>query len=539
MELVRGGRSLRITFSDIAERRAYLRIPPASRVKLAKMAGAPWNTQDPDAELSDEQKEFLMRPERTVCLEAGTGGGKSMMCGIRAGCALLLPFNQVGILGDRYDHAAKEFRYAYLFIRELFKGHLGLFPRLQYVSQPGRHEYHITTLWNSWMLGCSMDSQEGAAVLGETLNMAILCEGSQISTRVLNRRILRATDRAIVRRRGFKHVRETGYLLAFTTPDQLEGAAAEMIEQRVKLTKGKLEKLQYGRVRWEDSFYAKRGVPSTMNPSFSPSVLEGRRLTMSEWEFQEVYGGVASPASGRVYSHFSMTKHVFRDYPETEKLREMRFGLGIDTGETFAAVLVGLDPKMVAWVMGEHYGRKTSTEEDAAGITVLLQGFFERLGYTKMETIWDRLDLCVVDPSSPFKIDLMEQLPGMDLSTPFWDMGGFDQLPTVLHMNALMQNDQIMVHEDCTELLEERRKWIWKSQRSQARKGHFFERAPIKEHDHGSDAERYIVLSLRTYGPLGADAPPPDANRGGRMRVGDDLLELMERASEGEVIWAG
>ena len=495
------GKSIRVSFRDVLERHAFLRFPPEAKIKLAQKAGAPWNDQDPNAELSDDQKSYLSRRERIVCMEAGTGAGKSMMCGIEIACEFLLPYGKVGVLGDRYDHVGKEFRYAWLFITNLFRNRMSLILRCVCITQPERHAYHMVSIWGSWAIGCSLESSEGKAVLGETLTLGILCEGSQIGIRILNTKILRATDRALVRRSGFPFVRETGRLIGYTTPNQADGAVAELIEQREKMTRGKLERLRYGAVQWEDTFYAIRGVPSTMNPGFSGTVLAARKSTMSKQEYDEVYHGIAAPASGRVYKKFNAVRHTFRDFPSVDRLRAMRYGIGIDTGAIYAAILVGMEECGKFWVFGEYYGKADNSPNNASGTTQMILDHMSLLGYQTEAAACGRISLCVIDKTSQFKIDLSDLMPHLTIEDPFRENGEpFDLGPTIEDMDWLMENDRLFVSDECAELLEEFKKWVWKSSATPGRKGTIVIKEPIKGFDHGLDAMRYIILSMIAQG---------------------------------------
>lgn len=498
--------TIRVSFRDIASRRAFIRLPPEAKVKLAKRAGAPWSEVNPDADLSEEQKDVLRKRERTGVIEGGTGLGKSMLGGIECGCALMLPFDRASFIGDKFDHVGKEFYYTWRFMRALFKGHPAAFTKLEYIRRKDYHVYVCNTIWGSTFIPLSMDQDAGGSALGEFIHFVGLCEGSQISVRVLDTKILRAADRALQKRPGCSSdVRETGFVRAFTTPDGAEGSARELVERAQRETKGRLERLAYRAAGFIGSFFH-LVAKSTMNPQFSTNVMAHRKRTMTPQSYAEVYGGEAAPHAGRVYP-LIQSRHV-RPFPTPAEMRAMRFGLGIDTGNNYAAVLVGLDPKRRLWALGEHYEAKVGIADKLTGTDEMLCRVFGRMGIeakTQEETLRiasRMLDILIWDRSSQFKTEISEHFPDVACCDPYRAEGIFDLLPTIDQMLEMLKNDQCLVVDECEDGLTEFNKYIWQQRPSPARKGYFVERKPIDDFNHWLDAWRYVCIPLFQEGPL-------------------------------------
>lgn len=530
-----------VTCQDLADGTAFIQYGPEGRIKLLEAAGAPWSDTNPEAKLSERQREWQQHRERIKILHGGSGAGKSVVGAGDCIVATMVPHSIVGAIGAMFDNVEKDFRYIDRGFRKLFP-HEEAFVRIACISRHNYHDFEVSTLWGSECFGYSMESNDGRSALGETLHHATICEGAQLSAHIMNTRILRALDRAVMRRPGISYVRETGTLSIPTTPDAQRGAgcAVELINERRRSTKRDLGKLKYGRVPYVSSFWLCESAV-TDNPDYNPDVVAERRLTMKKHEFEEVYLGKMTNATGRVYHQFSDVDHV-KPMPRREELCQMRFGLGVDTGTTFAAVLAGVAPDKRVWILAEAVTEKETVPASARATIEMLQAVLPYDFKGDVERMMARIDMHIMDPASPVKVDLEECIPGFHFESPTRGQGKFELIPTVSQVGEMFANDRLWVVDSCDWFLDEIRQYVWKSTRSPARQGQFMVREPAKDGDHALDAARYVVIPLAEAGPL--DKPTQEDTRDAmtalaHRRIFEPLRKVLDNAHRRGGVWVG
>ncbi len=500
-----GETTIKVSPRDLIERRAYVRINGEAKIKLAHMAGAPWWDKDPNAKLHDLQRECLTRRERQKIIHGASRLGKSVLGGTEALIEAMLPGTSCAIVAARYDHVSHEFQYVHAGMRKLFGKVPQAFKRLIYRHSQNYHDYECSTIWGSRVRGFSTDSDDGAALLGQAFTRVILGEGSHISQHILETKVMRAIDGALMKRKDGVSI-ETGYLSIYTTPKGYEGCSASEFERIKKAGKGQLDAFHYGKVPFAQTAYV-REANILENPAYDKRVYEARRKTLSKAAFEEQYQGKMTFASGRIYSEFNEDRHS-RPLPPIAKIREMRLGVGIDTGAYFGAILAGIDRDNIGWILGETYTQKVNITESCEELNeMIVQILGPVFDVHEFAPLAERIELWNVDPASQHKIEIIDNLD-VSLSTPTRGQGQFDLIPTIDQVRDLWREDRLFLSDDCSWTLDQLRKYIWKTVKSVGSKNAPTVKEPRKSYDHLCDALRFIIVPLMELGPY-TDPPPP------------------------------
>lgn len=549
--------TISVSFQDILDRRAYIRLDGEARVKLAHMAGAPWNDKAPDAKLHDLQQEVVHRREREKIVHGGSRLGKSVLGGVEAICELMLPFSKLAVVAQRYDHVGAEWQYVYRGMLNLFDGRRHAFKRLIFKHQANYHDYDCETIWGSRGRGYSVESDDGAALLGQEFSRVILGEGSHISQEILEKRVLRALDGWLMQStEGL--IREGGYLSIYTTPKGFEGCSAAEWERVMKQTKRRPELLHYGRTDFASSVWI-REASVLENPFYDRNVYEARKRSVGKAAFSEQWEGKMTFKTGRVFKSYDEDIHL-RPAPDPAELRTMRLGVGIDTGAYTGLVLAGIGRDSRMWALAETYTQQRTIDESldefrrevvrALAPALLPDWFVDPDGDLEtvqeaFEKLLPRIDVWSVDPASQHKLEIMANLGDIALATPVGIEGGkLELIPSVEAMDEWFKAGLVRVADHCTDLDDQLRRYIWKQKKAAGRGA---ARAPVvieprKEYDHLVDALRFILVMLKTMGPL--EEPPPPITikeaweRAQRERIFGPLREMMRRARQAEGHWA-
>lgn len=545
-------RYIEVSFRDIVEGRAYIRLNGEARVKLAHMAGAPWNDRIPDAKLHDMQQEVLKREERTKLVHGASRLGKSVLGGCEGICEAMIPGSKLAVVAQRYEHVGAEWQYIYRGLRKLFEGHPQAFKRLAFKSQAAYHVYEFETIWGSRGQGFSVESDEGASLLGREFSRVILGEGSHISQEILEKRILRAIDGWLIQDQS-RAFRRGGYLSIYTTPRGYAGCSAALWEAVTK--RGNPEDFHVGKVPWPETVWL-RAADILENPYYSREVYEARRKTMDPKAFAEQYQGKMVFRTGMVFREFEEARHVVPT-PPPEAIRSMRLGVGFDTGAYTGVVLVGIDPDRRKWVLGETYTvqrtlRDTLSEFRRMLVEVLGPAFQVSLPREEAPEAWeeafeelkDQVDVWVVDPASQHKLEIIEEL-GVSLSDPHGLEGGKLQLfPSIDLVNDWFAADKAFIAETCDVLVDQIRKYVWKHRKAPTRGASTppVVVEPRKEYDHLIDAMRFVWVMLEFLGPrprpARAISTAEAAELARRERIFGPLKDILGRAEQMGGIWS-
>lgn len=477
-----------ITWPDIFMGHAEVIIPPEGIIKLAHMAGAPWNKTDPHARLSPLQEEIIMAPERVKVVFGGSRGGKSIAGACIALGQLLIPNSSIALIGANYEHCAKEFGY-------LWEGFFRLFPRsacteAQFVTRSPHFSMRLSTVWGSRVQVYSVLAKEGSQVLGNEFDLAVLCEAAQFSHDVYSNKVERALLGRAKRRTHGGYLRRTGRSVLLTTPKGLGGASYDLYNRALQRTKGNLGKLLLANgAEWFDSFYFKQCDVRELNPSYPLEAFEAARRNLPRKDFEEQFLGKAVVRTGLVYSSFREDAHVIprAQWPSHEELRHSTFGIGIDTGNNFAAILACITPAGKIYVLGEAFEVGQNTAGNAEAVLRMVQEVLDPIFPDPKSAV----SLWAIDVNSQNILDLQDAL-GVDF---FYQK--YDLLDSIGHVDLQMGQGKVLFDEDLTWLLHEMRGYRFKA-RKEAAPG--TKDKPTGE-DHCLDAMRYIVMPLLEQGP--------------------------------------
>lgn len=532
-------KQLKVSLRDVINQRAYIRFSPDAKIALCHKAGAPWAEKNPNAQLSDLQKQVLSRRERHKIIHGASRLGKSVLGGCEGIIDMMLPFQKVAYVAARYDHVAAEWQYLYKGLKNLFGDRAQAFQRIVYKHQANYHEYDVHTIWGSRARGYSVEVDEGEVLLGQEFTRVICGEGSRIPVAVGDKRIKRAIDGALMNNETLR--KETGYLSIYTTPSGYDGLSSSEWDKIEKQTRGKLERLHYGRVAFAESYWV-READALENPAYDRAVYEARKREMDPAAFDEQYRGLRVHTTGRVYREFREGLHVV-SMPDKDHIKTMRFGIGIDTGSCFGAVLKGVDAERVLWTLGEVYTEKSHIRESCLEvrhmIEAVLGSVFDTTEYARLA---DLIDIWVIDPASQHKTEVSEYLGDICLELPGRNMGRFELLPTIDQMRQLMEQGRNMVADSCENWIDQAKKWTWKRTKTGNSAGGMIAiREPIKAFDHVLDADRFVTIPLEELGPRTEPLPSvslKDAvKQEQRERIFGPLRDMLQRGEDQGGTW--
>lgn len=479
--------------SDIVDRHAYTRIEGDALVRLAELAGAPWSDEDSGAQLGEEQKSILRRTERAIIIEAGSRGGKSVLSACFGLSELLQPNRSVAIVGARADHAKKEFGYICQGMRNLFGSKLNdVCPIFKNVYYGHNYSMSIETIWGSICEGFTLARDEGARALGAEFDMIILAEGSRIDPAIYYNKLVRALGgRAKARKKG-GHIRRTGRTIGMSSPNELEGATYAIVQAAKKQTKNDIEKLQAETCdSWLDSLYYKRMSVIDLNPAYPPEVYDAevRRLIAAgrKKDVDEQFLGIARARTGLIYSKFNDDLVV--PLPDTNAIKAMNIGIGIDTGHHFAAVLCGVDTNSDSWCLGEYYDVGCTIREGVQGI--------KRMYEDVLRKKFEREDLVeiIVDRASQHKRELQEAGLNVDFHPQNLNLE-----ITCDQVNQRFATRSLWISDTCTETISDLEGYQVMAKLTGG--SHANKKLYAKGRNHLLDALRYILLRLW-------EMPPP------------------------------
>jgi len=503
-----------VSFEDVVEGRAYLRIPFWGKLLLAHWAGAPWNDTDTRYGLHSMQVEVIARNEREKIVRGASRLGKSVLGGVDLVEEAMLPGSSFAVVAARYDHVAHEWQYLYRGLKRLFQGRTQAFKSLKNIHRQNYYNFVCETIWGSKGRGVSTDADDGAQLLGWEATRLVLGEGSHVSKDILEKKALRALDGALKRSKdGFS--RETGRLSIYTTPKEHEGCSASEEDRILKQTSHEPEKLWYGRVPFAETAWI-REASILENPAYPREVFEARRRSLSTAAFEEQYMGKRGFSSGMVLREFRADHHV-RPAPPADIIRGMRLGLGIDTGVHFAAGLAGVARDGTMWGLGEVYTERQTIgdnlEETKEMVTEVLGPVF---GLKSFEALKDRVEFWVPDPASQHKLEI-EDILDVDLVMPTNSQvttsakGRLELIPSLDLMRTWLQASKLFFADDLIITQDQIQKYVWKQMKTT---GGFkgskppVIREPRKEYDHLIDAFRFVLLMLAEAGPLEVEPAP-------------------------------
>lgn len=543
--------TITVTPADLAERRAYVRYGPEARIKLCHMAGAPWSDRDPTAQLHKLQRECLSRPEREKIIHGASRLGKSVLGGCEAIIEAMQPGGKLAVVAGRYDHVAHEWQYLDKGMKRLFRGTgQNAFLRLKFVHRPSQHDYDLETIWGSKARGYSVESDDGAALLGQEFTRMVLGEGSHVPHEIFEKKALRALDGALMEDATGRS-REAGYVSVYTTPKGYEGCSAAEWDRIKKQTKNEPRNLWYGLVPFAKSCWV-REANILENPAYNREVFEARKATMSKAAFEEQYEGKMTFKTGRVLAEFDEDVHVRIPW-EAEAIRGMQLAIGIDTGAYFGAVLCGLrsddDGIWHRAVLDEVYTEQRTIGESCAEVKeMVVRNLMEAFDLREMELddAWNRIvdnnviEVWAVDPASQHKLEIVEEFGGgIALTSPPGVEGGkLELIPSLDILRAWIEAGTVNVSDSCQNLIDQIRRYVWKQTKAAGTKNAPVIVEPRKAYDHLIDALRFALFALQVEGPR--EAPPPAITvkeaweRAQKERIFGPLRDVLQEAKEWE-----
>lgn len=475
-------------------------------MNLLHKAGAPWAERAPDARLSEFQKTTLRRQERHCIVHGGSRLGKSVLGGGLGICELMLPGTFTAFIAARYEHVNDEWKHFAAGLKKLFGDHQFAFTRWVHKAQQNYYAFEVETAWGSRAVGYAVDVDEGEVLLGKEFSRIIVGEGSRVSAEISENRIKRALDGRLMNNALRE---ESGYLTIFTTPDGYDGLSSYEWDRVERKTKGDLSKAHYGRVPFAETYWLCE-ASVLENPAYDRKVFDARQreaeASGDTAAFDEAYRGLRTYATGRVFREFKDSAHRV-EAPSINELRHMRFGVGIDTGACFGAVLAGLDREGCLWWLGEVYTEKRHIRDSCARVREMVLDILGPVYDTAdFEALLEAVELWVVDPASQHKTEVSEYLGDAPIEHPARGQGKFDLIPTIDQLRQVMHEDKFKLVLDCSTTYDQIKKWTWKRTKTGEKNKLIVVREPVKGHDHLLDAGRFVSIPLMELGPT-KDSP--------------------------------
>jgi hypothetical protein len=495
-----------VTFKDVAEGRAFVRLPFVSKLLLCHWAGAPWADKNPNAHLHGLQTETIAHKEREQIVHGASRLGKSVLGGCKAICGVHVPKRKGAVAAANYMHVGHEWQYLYKGMKRLWAGHPQAIKRLTFKNQHNYFDFDCEVIWDTRFIGISLENEEGGAALGREITDLILGEGSHISKYIFETKLLRAADGALMGLGSFDSWLDIGTVSIFTTPKETQGCSASEWERVMKQTRRQPELLHFGRVPWAQTVWI-REASILENPAYDRRVFQARKATLTARAFDEQYLGKMGNASGRVYSALVDGHHV-RPRPAPEVIRGMKLAVGWDTGAFTAASLVGIMKDRTRWILGEVQTEKVTLSESVRAMKEMLVEVLQPVFLTDdPEQLISCVEVWAIDPASQHKLDLIELL-GDEIGLEY--PNAKDQrslLDTTNKLNEWFELDQLFIAEECELTVEQYQKWLWKVTKKRGTDLVII-KEPETGNDHLCDGSRFGLLCLDNHGPYITPPPP-------------------------------
>lgn len=399
---------------------------------------------------------------RFIIGAAGARFGKSMAAGAEIAAELLLrPGARIWCVGPQYELADREFTWALEHLGKLaIKGQ----PVLDFarVTTAARGSRKITFEWGSY---CQTKSTEKpSSLLGEELDMIVLCEASQIAREPWER-MLRA-------RLGPRH----GRLLALSTPNADSGLFREFFQN------GK-----DGKPDWESFQF------STLdNPYFSRDEYEIAQKELDEKVFKEQYQGEFVSRRGKVFDLQDV--HIVEELPADLVNWPVFRGFQAGYQNPLAVIWVAISPSREFWVFDELY---------------LTQALWRDVSGQIAEKTKGRRVICSLSDYRDEKIK--EDLSAIGINARANDEKKYTKgIATLRRIQALQSvmkprengRSRLIVHKNCQGLIKELQECKWPDpQKEQAEKAEI--ELPLTKYLQAVSALSYVVAFVE--GARGVD----------------------------------
>ena len=425
--------------------------------------------------------------------------GKSAGAGIWAAAFAAVPESLVYLVGNEYDMTAPEFEY----LLEALCSERGLnqkYKTLQNRPKDGR-------LWLELENGARFEARSwelAESLKGKEVDAYIYCEAYQLPgiecfTTVAQN--LRARQ---------------GYAVFPTTPD--------------RPWVGIFHEHGHGNPEFPE-WVCKCGIPATVNPySFDQKAMDRDRHLLTREKFSIAYLGKLGDFVGRVYNYQRGDRVLsIQDHPELwhnedgGALREnfsvpddWRIEIGADTGTYCAAVVVGVAPNGIAYVLDEvvNYSYLANTPE--LDPTSSISTWADQL--IRTAALWKARPMAWVDSNSQFKQELLHHgvhlLPnkrGREVRTEA--------------ARQYFQHEKIRLAPWLKVLPYELENARWPDHASASGK---YER--LKEHDHAVDCVEH-VLSRHPRAPTKTETPVVAPSIGSVQWYGSPLRKKSTKRS--------
>lgn len=216
------------------------------------------------------------------------------------------------------------------------------------------------------------------------------------------------------------------------------------------------------------------------NLSLDPAYVENlRREYVGLWH-KRFIDGLWVAAEGAVYDMFDEAAHVVSELPQIR-----RWFAGVDYGTTNPTVVLlvgeGIDDRLYVaaedrYDPAERGGRQRTDGEHSQQLAAFL-------GDLVPSWIW-------IDPSAAsFRLQVYRDHPSLRRALAPADN---DVLDGIRRVSTLLSQGRLLIHSSCAGLVREMSGYVWDAG-AQA-KG---DDAPVKGHDHGPDALRYVINGTR------------------------------------------
>ncbi len=225
------------------------------------------------------------------------------------------------------------------------------------------------------------------------------------------------------------------------------------------------------------------------NPFLSPEFVKQLKKEYSGVWYQRYIKGLWVLAEGLVYDMFDNDVHIVDDLPD---MTQHWIGIDYGTANDTVFLLLGLGTDNRLYVIDEwRWGRKsTGKSKTDAQLREKLQEFIIK---NNVKPKW-----IFIDPSAASFITELYQHRGSFKAFNKVYKADNTVLDGIQRVSSLLGAEKLFTHKRCEGLREEMMSYSWDPKAQERGKDE-----PLKEHDHGPDALRYIINGiLRIYNRL-------------------------------------
>ena len=237
--------------------------------------------------------------------------------------------------------------------------------------------------------------------------------------------------------------------------------------------------LHWLKTKWIDTGRVDRELQFKFddNPSLSPEVIERNRALFTGAFHKRMIEGLWAAAEGLVYMNPCVGELDLDDYRVLKSIVSCDYGVAsISALESCYALMHNETKKIIYYIADSVHieggtDMKNKTDDELVSYVVHLVAKHNSRSV-------------IVDKSAASFITALKAFPHRSYNVR---KSYSDVLPGIRTVDNLFEDERLIIHPDCTNLLEELYSYSWDEKQNDK---------PVKENDHHCDAMRYGVMEL-------------------------------------------